>query len=74
MLFFGIYGKFTSEHFPFVMKADGTLDFGHDYAEDRYMKCTMRDREIVFGQYFTLEGATQDGPGTYRIAKIERLI
>ena len=41
--------------YPFLMKADGTIDFGSDYegTPDRLMKTNMVGRKVRVGEMFT---------------------
>jgi hypothetical protein len=54
---FGVYGPPRGgETFPFIMRMDGSLDFGAwAEPEDRFEQTNLRERPIRVGEYATYE-------------------
>lgn len=65
--------------YPFVLQANGTVDFGSDYqdSEIRYIRTNIMDKIIQIGELFTMDELDEDNGGraefTYRIQKVERM-
>ncbi len=67
---FGCAGLGTSRVRPFVLEADGRMDFGEGRAdEDRYWRADIRARDITLGATFEVIWCGGER-GRYRIEKI----
>lgn len=75
-VFFGFTGQMPASFFPFVLLADGRIDFGSDYADDevRFIQTDLRDRPVRLGELITTQEKGDDGrfgPWSYRCIRLD---
>jgi hypothetical protein len=73
---FGFTGQVPSSFYPFVLLADGRIDFGSDYADDeiRFIQTDLRERPVRLGEVMTTQEKGEDGRftgWTYRCIRLD---
>ena len=54
--FCGFYGELDGEFSPFVLRKNGTIDYGSDWeGEERERPCNIRTKVIELAAQFTIE-------------------
>ena len=53
--FFGFTGQMPASFYPFVLLADGRIDFGSDYPDEdvRFIRTDIRERPVRLGESMT---------------------
>ncbi len=74
--FFGFTGQMASSFYPFVLLADGRIDFGSDYADEevRFIRTDLRERPVRLGESMTTQERGEDGRfegWTYRCIRLD---
>ncbi len=75
-VFFGFTGQMPSSFYPFVLLADGRIDFGSDYADEdvRFIQTDIRDRSVRLGELMNTQEKGDDGRFTawsYRCIRLD---
>ncbi len=75
-VFFGFTGQMSTSFFPFVLLADGRIDFGSDYADEevRFIHTDIRERPVRLGELITTQEKGDDGrfmPWSYRCIRLD---
>lgn len=74
-VFFGHTGQIGGAFYPFVLLADGRIDYGADYADDvRFIQTDICDRSVRLGELMTTQERDDDGqlkPWTYRCIRLD---
>lgn len=75
-VFFGFTGQMPTSFYPFVLLADGRIDFGSDYADEevRFIRTDLRERPVRLGEVMTTEEKGEDGRftgWTYRCIRLD---
>lgn len=73
--FFGHAGQLASSFYPFVLLADGRIDYGTDYPDElRFIPTDLRDRPVRLGELMATEERDDDGapkPWLYRCIRLD---
>ena len=74
--FFGFTGQMPSSFYPFVLLADGRIDFGSDYPDDevRFIRTDIRACPVRLGEIMSTREKGEDGGFTawrYRCIRLD---